>query len=385
MENNVLLENNELIKDLKEAEKEVEQYKNVLNTESQETDLEPKRVLMMVNPETGTKDAIGEIDESDYENLEDPFENLSDSIEDVDIEDSIEDNTPITDEEMSEYISDPDNNSIMNELDSDYEISNEATKDLLAVVNRKISGEKFNTYRELPQEIKDIIDKYVTKNAVGINNAVNLNIIKKNVADALLDDFINDIQLKRIKNDFATDLENIYKDSIKDIAAGTLEYIDERNKLYREKADEIEDEEKKAKMLAILDQIDEARSLTQLKEYAKHCKIKSIELEKPDNRVYSNFLFKYKNSSNNIYDINLAKKVLFRHIEKDGYTIRDIDAFFVCFCKQVRNYSPAKPVEHAYMYYVLYYCALLDGDNSRVFIDNVEEVMNNLRQRNSII
>ena len=231
-----------------------------------------------------------------------------------------------------------------------------------------------------------MIDKYVNKNAFGSQAAnININQIKKNVADALLDDFINDIQINRIKNDFATDMENLYKDSIKEIASGTLEYIDERNKAYREAANDIEDEEKRTKMIQILDQIDEARSLSSLKEYAKHCKIKSIELEKPDNRVYSSFLYKYKNSNNHIYDINVSKKVLFRHLEPQGYTIKDIDAFFIAFCKQVKNYSATKPVDHVYMYYVLYYCALLDGDNSTVFIDNVKEVINNLREINSLL
>ena len=350
--------------------------------------LEKQQVIVNINPETGAEDISGAYNKADYENLESSFDDLTESIADIDINDEdVFDNTPATEGELNETINESDSSLIheLTESADSPEISLETTKELLNVVNKKIKGEKFNAYKEMPEQIKEIIDKYVGKNIVGLNQAVNLNAIKKNVAEALLDDFINDIQLKRMKNDFATDMENIYRDSIKDIAAGTLEYIDERNKAYRNAASEIEDEEKKQKMLAIIDQIDEARALTQLKEYAKHCRIKSIELEKPDNRIYSPFLFKYKNSTNNIYDINLSKKVLFRHLGSEGYSIRDIDAFFICFCKQVKNYSPTKPVDHAYMYYVLYYCALLDGDNSTVFKDNVKEVIKNLRERNSIL
>ena len=341
------------------------------------------KVVVGTDPNTGVSDIIGNYNESDYENLESSFESMTESIDDIDVDEDIEiDDSPVTDEEIATYMSG--DNAIIKDLsesDKAPDLSIEATKELLTVVNRKIKGEKFNPYKEFPQEIKDIIDSYVNK-YIEPNNIVNINAIKKSVSEALLDDFINDIQMNRIKNDFSTDLENLYKDSIKEIAEGTLNYIDERNKAYRESADQIEDQEKKEKMLAILDQIDEARALTSLKEYAKTCKIKPIELEKPANRIYSSFLFKYKNSSNNIYDINIAKKVLFRHLESKGYTIKDIDAFLICFCKQVKNYSPAKATEHAYMYYVLYYCALLDGDNSTVFIDNISEVINNLRERN---
>ena len=281
------------------------------------------------------------------------------------------------------------NDSIIEDLsgNDNVEISVETTKELLDLINKKLAGEKIHPYKDMPEEIQKMIDNHIAEGLKNVDfpSGVNVQAIRKNIGEALLDDFINEIQMKRMKNDFATDLENLYKDSIKDIAAGTLEYIDERNKAYRKAANEIDDEEKKKKMYAILDQLDEARSLNTLKEYAKHCKIKSIELEKPDNRVYMSFLAKYKNSTQNIYDINLAKKVLFRHLEASGYGIRDIDAFFICFCKQVKNFSPSKPIEHVYMYYVLYYCALLDGDNSDVFINNVKEVMDNLRQRNAII
>ena len=147
----------------------------------------------------------------------------------------------------------------------------------------------------------------------------------------------------------------------------------------------MEDPEKKARLLAILDQIDEARSLTTLKEFAKRCKIKPIELEKPESRVYRGFLNKYTNSTNNIYDIKVARTVLFRHLSNEGYTMRDVDAFLISFCKQVNGYSPTIATEHAYMYYVLYYSALLDGDRSTTFINNVKDVIVNLKERNSII
>lgn len=377
---------NELEK-LEKTEEELKDIINVLNTtpeKEEDTNITQKQVVVNINAETGVQDIISDLEIDENENTE--FD-LIDSIDDVDVENNIEmDKSPITDQEMRESMED---GSLIDDLSDggNSQISNETANELLVLINSKLAGEKIHPYKDMPEEIKVMIDKHIKDQLADVDmpRSINIPTVRNNIADTLLDSFINDIQLKRMKNDFATDLENLYKDSIKDIAKGTLEYIDERNKAYREAAENIDDEEKKKKMMAILDQLDEARSLSALKEYAKHCKIKSIELEKPDNRVYMSFLAKYKNSSQNIYDINLAKKVLLRHLESSGYGIRDIDAFFICFCKQVKNYSPAKPIEHVYMYYVLYYCALLDGDNSDVFINNVKEVMNNLRERNSIL
>ena len=375
----------EELKEFENVEKNLKSMINVLNTTPETTDeMEQKRVVVNFNAETGVQDIMSDLNE---ENLEEPELGVLNSIDDVNVDEELElDNSPVSDEEIKEVL---ENDSIIEDLSGhdDLEISVETTKELLELINKKLAGQKVHAYKDMPKEIQKMIDNHISEGLkdVAMPNGISIQTVRKNIGEALLDDFINEIQLKRMKNDFATDLENLYKDSIKDIAAGTLEYIDERNKAYRQAADEIDDPEKKKKMLSILDQLDEARSLNGLKEYAKHCKIKSIELEKPDNRVYMSFLAKYKNSSQNIYDINLAKKVLFRHLESSGYGIRDIDAFFICFCKQVKNYSPAKPIEHVYMYYVLYYCALLDGDNSDVFINNVKEVMDNLRQRNAII
>ena len=89
-------------------------------------------------------------------------------------------------------------------------------------------------------------------------------------------------------------------------------------------------------MMEILDAIDEAKNLTKLKEFAKKTKIRSIDLEKP-NRVFDRFLNKYRNSSNNIYDIHMGLTVLSRHLE--GYSNDMVRAFFILFCKQVQNYD----------------------------------------------
>ena len=80
---------------------------------------------------------------------------------------------------------------------------------------------------------------------------------------------------------------------------------------------------------------------------------------------------------------------MFRSLNKitpGEYNDKDIDAFFICFCKQTQNYTEKNVIEHAYMYYLIYNIVLYDI-NSKVeegdseFVQNVKEVIDNLRLR----
>ena len=165
-------------------------------------------------------------------------------------------------------------------------------------------------------------------------------------------------------------------------AEGGLEYIDERNAAYREAANSIEDEGKRERLNAILDRIEEARNLTELKEFAKTCKIKRYDIERPDKRVYAGFLSKYRDSVNNIYDITIAETVLTRHLAPLGYDKIDVIMLLIAFCRQCQSYSVDNVLEHAYMYYFLYYCVMLDGDKSDKFRNNLIDVIKNVNERN---
>ena len=380
-------ENDELIESLKKNES----CANVINYPEEEKfeytpdmsdDMKPVVGVYQTDPESGLSNLVDtkEIDENlDLDKI------MKDAIDNVEIPDEELVPEEIEEDEMTSYMEEGSKDTMLGEMISESDISPEAIRELLIIVNRKIKGENFNIYNELPQDIKSLIDRYVAANASEFANN-DIKLLKKTVANALIEEFTSNLQMNKAKNDFAKDMEAIYQASNKEISDAAMEYIEERNKAYREAAEKIEDPEKKAKLLAILDQIEEARALNKLKEFAKTCKIKKIELEKPESRAYNGFVGKYKNSNNNIYDIKLAEKVLYRIMSRDcGCTAEEVIAFLVAFCKQVASYSSSSPTEHAYMYYVLYYCALLDSDKSDMFKNNVKEVIENLKMRNSFI
>ena len=316
---------------------------------------ESKMVMVSVDSNTGENKIIGPAKDFDSS-----FESLADKINNgIEYNDSI-----FTKEELIQEL----------KSGSDYpikesDISDEEITDLLDIVNRKLNKEDFNIYKAFPNNIQEVIQNYV-KNGLGYIDIIDrskYNCAINSVSDSLIENFIYNIKLKRSNQDFAIQLEKYFQYNNTDPDHYT--YQSELEKL---------PEEKKNRIKQILNQIDDSRSLTTLKEFAKGCKIKKIEVEMPYKRVYIQFLNKYRYSSNNIYDIVLAHKALSRALQDEkGTTL-----FLIGFCKQVSKYSAENIFHHAYMYYTIYNCINLDTTLDLNFVKNVREVIDILKQRN---
>jgi hypothetical protein len=379
--NAMIKEGNEFINSLKKDVEEAGIDIDNINVASDDEEILVKNMNTLYDPDTNEHKILGSnlesyIEKDKNEVFEYIVNKINDSNED---EDPFIGDSPLSEKDITDYINNED-------TVIDNNISLDAIRELLELINKKGSNENIKfTYKELPDELKTMIDRYMHDNDTGVDNIMDVMRIKNSITDALITNFVYELRVNKAKNDIARDLEDLYKATNKDISDDVMNYMYERNNSYREAANNIEDEDKRNKLLAILDSIDEAKNLTQLKEYSKSCKIKAIELDKPDARCYSAFLNKYKDSTNNIYDIHLAINSLYSVISKDGYTMKDVNAFFIAFCKQTSNYSVKVAVEHTYMYYVLYYCAFLSSVYCAEYIDNIKEVINNLRVRNPIL
>ena len=376
-----LEENNKFIDNLKKETEGIDPNAKVFADHPSDESAEVERVSMnvLVDPNTGEHKIIGRATDGIKYDFEGVIKQINDG--DPDILTS----KPFTEQEIISYLKSADDDTLVEELAPNSAISAQALRDLLDVVNRKLNGETFNIYKEAPEEFKNLVDSYISesKGQIPIYNANMLNAARKKVSLSLIEEFIHNIKMDRAKTDFAKELENIYNNTNSLVTEEGVEYIDDRNKAYREAANSIEDSGKRERLNAILDRIDEARNLTELKEFAKTCKIKKIEVEKPKNKVYNNFLSKYKDSVNNIYDIAIAETVLTRCLASYGVTKNDVIKLLICFCKQCKNYSVDNVLEHSYMYYFLYYCVMLDGDKSDKFKNNLLEIINNINQRNN--
>lgn len=377
----------EIGKVMEECKNAEEQCGNVLNFPDNTEEADSKKMMVAIDPQTGEHKIMGEAsDIADEESFDEMCDRIANS--EINVEEA-----PITEDEIKEELKSNSNVSILSELTTNPEdLSADNIKQILNIVNRKMKREKFNIYKELPEEIQEMINTYVKAGTGDLPLVSNqYNMMRNALAESIIDEFISNISMNRIQHDFNKEVEELFNKSAAEMADATIGYTLERNAKYREAAEKMEDEDKKKKVLEILDHIDEAHNLTHLKEFAKKCKVKSIELEKPW-KVYSSFLMKYKYSQYNIYDINMAIPILARNItdEDHEYTDKDIYAFFIVFCKQCLNKSPDVVTDHAYMYYVLYNIVLLDmnkGESKNIsdeFKDNVREVISNIKVRNNL-
>ena len=96
-----------------------------------------------------------------FSELKDSFDEMVKKINEND-DVSLMDDSPITEQEAVDYLaSSSGSESILNELAKGTDYTPETIRDLLVVTNRRINKEKFNVYKELPEQIKKMIDDYV--------------------------------------------------------------------------------------------------------------------------------------------------------------------------------------------------------------------------------
>ena len=242
-----------------------------------------------------------------------------------------------------------------------YSISDETAIELLKVVNRKRNKEviKFN---DLPEQVKEHINIYCRQNGVvGYSNRDNY--IRNELANELIDEYIDQIGMGKIQDDFNKSIEDLYNEAGKELSPMFKEYNDNRAEYLQKMTEKIEDEEKKKIAEEVLDSINDAYQLNRIRELDHSIKIKKFYLEDPK-KIYSSFVYRYKDSKYEIYDLNMVEAILDRHLklkklieEDDNITTRKIIVGFAQFCQ---NYDLNKPQDHAFMYYFTYNIILLD-------------------------
>lgn len=332
---------------------------------------EVRRMSVIIDPNTGENKIIGPANEN--------IESMDDTCKRFEMGNIKIDKDQISESELKSAIKNSD-------ITADYSISNDSIKELLYLVNKKKNNENFNVYKSFPEEVRQIIDKYLEKNGL-TGNTMQTKYSRNAISESLLTEFIDNIELERIQSDFNKEMEDLFTKGSEELAESIVGYTVERNKAYREAAEKMKDNDKKNKLIAILDRIDEAYNLSELKEFAKNCKVKKFELEKPE-KVYTSFLTKYENSSYNIYNLNLCRPIISRNLNID---IKFADLFLVLFCKFCKNMKPDITTDHAFMYYTVYNIVLIDmnrsentKDVSMKFLENVKEIIENSKIRNNL-
>ena len=138
-----------------------------------------------------------------------------------------------------------------------------------------------------------------------------------------------------------------------------------------------------------MDAIYDSYVLVRLKDAVVNMKpFKSIEIEKPQSRIYNRFEDKYQGSQYNMYSLKMVQGVLekYNHTEvKNGNQL-----FLMAFAKFCQKYNPDVPQQHAFMYYTVYNILLLDIYKDSIyeefatpFLKNINEIITILGEHQS--
>ena len=352
---------------------------------------EERLVNVAIDPATGKEKIL-----NTEETISDEESNIDDLIgKDFDIE---FDSSPITIEELKKYIENATDDPTLEEIKKSTNITSEDLVTLMDLANRLHNKEEIpSIFNKLPKSVQAIINKSMGPGYDNVFNA-NINSFRNDMTEMLLDQIVTDILVERANNTMNTSVEKLFDVAKTEIGNTLVGYTEERNRKYRQEIEErVEDPEKKAKALEILDKIETTYKLEEFKEYCKKCKIRKIDVEKPEsnkNHDIDSLLNKYKDNANfNIYNIYNAQLVLSRTINKDEqkYNSKQIRAFFIAFARYCMNFSPDNTMQHIFMFYTIYNVVLTDvntGDKAGVsneFLANVKECINNLTARNSFL
>lgn len=366
----------------------IEEPVNAMNTISEDEKKEEsksQKVLGSYNPATGSYNVIdteASIEEIQQKNLEN-FDAM------------INDETPDLNADLNNFL-----DSCKDKIPE----ADAASKIAYLMANR-IAGNNIDYYSNMPKFMQNTVSQIMANaNTVGVPS--NRILHKNQVAKMLIDEYVEEykkssqktVDLDTLFSGFTKDAANIADDMATQIGDLMLSFDDERK-------DQINNAIVVAKnngndvmvknLEAIRDNIDKAFNLDEFKEFCKHCKIKSIEMKKP-NRVYDSFIHKYETNDAIINDIRTCPDVIIRHLTE--FTKDQAMMICLAYCKYCCNMNPDNMAEHTFMYYFIRNIIAIDRINPRgrayhsinakdkifydTFVANLRECMNNLLERN---
>lgn len=311
-----------------------------------------QKVLVSANPSTGILNTI-------------PYD------EDNITEESIDSLIDMTDEDI-------------NKIEIGWNAFVESTKDmypnatddgirkLYNCVDKFRKGIKFPYFSELPEFIKEDINKYADMGIAQHGASQNtIKQIKNTLAKELFETMItNNYSTKAFKDISKFTINEIQKE--KDKLEGSIgNYNNKLRKEYEEnfikKAEELEKDTENEKALETAAKLREtSRMFTQAYTYEdmyemykkNKIKVKNIQVEK-FNRTCQEFNRKYYHNTFQIKDIGMTIPVLDRSLAKH-YDITTIKKFIVVFINYTRNYSPSDVAQHVFMFYFIQNILSLD-------------------------
>lgn len=331
-----------------------------------------------IDPITGKASQINEYDEDEFAgDLDDLFKPDLDS------------NEPVT------Y----DKDAVLQVLQSKYgkhpNISAADLEKLIAAMDKQREGKKAK-FSEMPPFIqKEIMNTIMTEgNGIYVANKE----LKDQMTRMFIEGLMEDSLYQEINNvflDLGQTINNIAKNEA--TAAYNNSFAEQRKILETvipENAEKLKDTdpEKSEQLFGVHNAYQQSYLLSEMLNVfttTGKCRVKKYDVENIQ-RWYDDFNRKYENSKWIIRDISMIEPILRRRIDEELYTVNDIRAFLLVFCKYTMNMKPANISEHTFMYYFVMNIINLDvfdQDNEEdakfysEFVDRICDFIKTIKSR----
>lgn len=365
-----------VIEEVAGASQTIQDLRDIQNSEHEYTEGETADKVAVVNPNTGKITQL--LDDVPYELDDISFEELMDQASKEKIDPAT---VKVTMEDTIKTLQEQFPNFKMGEI-----------TEVMKVVERYKTGEKFGYYNALPESIRKGIDI-----AIGGENSSKagslLKGLKNDVAKNLLDSIIGDAYL----NNATVDLNTAIKESLGDISSEfktpysdfTLKVKQRFENEYPQIAEAMKekDPDKAEIVLGVSRSYTQAYTMEDLKDKFKKgkLKVKKIQIEKWK-RTCLEFNSKYKDTTHLIKDVSMLLPVLDRHLDRtfDASVIKE----FICtFINYTRFMKAENLVDHTFMYFFIENILNLDlyDTNNEQLVKYYNDLLANINEFCEII
>lgn len=355
------------------------------NTESVSENAESRVVMQSYNPKSGEQMVV------------DGSESMAERIAARHLDNFINDKGEISSELMAD---------VFKELGKNAD-SNDSQAAIATLIARRMTGENFDVYSEMPDDYKHQVDMIYTETVAKAPPKIRSGYTKNNIAKMIIDDMVNDfrksnstqVDLDTILSGFDEDVKKFHSEISSELGDIMMTFDEERKAEIDAAIKRCQDDGKTEaveKLQKMRDTIDDAFYLKKFIDFCSTCKIRNIEIKEPEKRVFSYFNSKYEKHKYVINDIRSCPDILARHLIT--YSHDQLVALCVAFCKYCQNMVPDNMDEHTFMYYFIRNIIAIDrlnpkgriyevmDDRSKQFYDTytkaLKDALNNLIERN---
>lgn len=266
---------------------------------------------------------------------------------------------------------------LVNSINKDFDLSEEETSNMLNIIIRYKSNEKFNIYKEMPIKIQNMIKLLAVQTKAPTNsyNIIAKSILDQFIAEANIDEEFIDFQKSMEKELNIPSIMDMYSEHIRDtMEIKTLEIADKLQESYPEKAETLR---------KISSAFVDSYTFTKMKNHLITNR-KARNRIKQDlfryNRFCNNFNLSIKHSKFKINDVFIVAKTLNRILPED-ISLESIQKFVILFCKTCESLNKDDVVDCAYIYYTIKNIIMLDYSEetktefSKTLINNIIETI----------